>query len=106
MLIPPNLEARLPANAPAFLCPRCQCRLEYVGSHTEADAAPADAEQPIELADRYQCPMGCGSYEFVRETHRLRCLGENGSDGSDAPDKAEPSSILRPPLAWPARKPR
>ena len=63
------LEDQLPHGAPSFLCPRCQCPLEYVGSR-EAFAVA----QPDEVSDYYTCPAGCGTYERDRATHRLRTV--------------------------------
>jgi len=64
-----HLEAELPAGAPCFLCPRCQCPLQYVGSRN-----PIGHDEPIESSDYYTCPAGCGTYERDRATHRLRSL--------------------------------
>jgi hypothetical protein len=64
------LDVRLPERAPVFLCPRCQCRLSYLGSHSTAPNP-----RPIDLSDRYECPLGCGTYDFIRATHRLCTVG-------------------------------
>jgi hypothetical protein len=61
------LEERLPLGAPGFLCPRCQCLLEYVGSRDTSGR-----QQPDDVSDYYTCPAGCGTYERDRATHRLR----------------------------------
>jgi hypothetical protein len=60
-----RLEKRLPRRAPGFLCPSCHCALQYEGSET------SESGDPINLADIYRCPMGCGTYEHDRRTHRL-----------------------------------
>jgi hypothetical protein len=59
------LQFLLPEGAPAFLCPSCQCRLHYVGSRS-------NLTPDSEVSDRYVCPAGCGAYEYVRRTHRMR----------------------------------
>jgi hypothetical protein len=64
-------QERLPYTAPVFLCPRCQCRLMYISSESASGS-----DDPIALSDRYECPMGCGEYEFARETHRLWSVTE------------------------------
>ena len=63
------LDQRLPSGAPTFLCPRCQCPLEYVGSR-----GPVGETHPDELCDYYVCPTGCGTYERDRTSHRLRSI--------------------------------
>ena len=69
-LLSDPLQFRLPDGAPVFLCPSCQCRLHYVGSRPAVDG-----ERALDLLDRYTCPAGCGAYEYVRQTHRLRDVG-------------------------------
>jgi predicted RNA-binding Zn-ribbon protein involved in translation (DUF1610 family) len=64
------LEASLPAGAPVFLCPSCECPLEYEGSHPIVRA-----NSPADLSDRYRCPAGCGIFEHDRHGHRFRILG-------------------------------
>jgi hypothetical protein len=63
------LQTRVSRTAPGFLCPFCQCVLHYQGS------APApEARTTTDLVDMYACPMCCGTYEHVRQTHRLRLV--------------------------------
>lgn len=57
----------LPHGAPVFLCPSCQRALHYEGSHSIGRG-----DTDIDLSDSYVCPAGCGNYEYVRRTHRLR----------------------------------
>src|SRR5262245_28464995 len=64
--IAPPLEQFVPRTARVFLCPSCDSRLEYQGSHVEKFGVPAD------LTDYYQCPTGCGAFEYERKRHRLR----------------------------------
>ena len=64
-----TLQFLLPKGAPGFLCPSCQCALQYEGSRAESGS-----DRPIELSDIYSCPVGCGTYEHARQTHRLRLV--------------------------------
>ena len=64
-----------PAGAPGFLCPSCDRPLHYVGSHA------SDPDRMSDLTDHYACPAGCGTYEYERQTHRVRRAG-----ASYAPD--------------------
>ena len=59
----------LPQGAPCFLCPHCQCTLQYVESRTLIRREDAN-----DVSDYYSCPAGCGTYEHNRGTHRLRHL--------------------------------
>ena len=61
----PPLTPR-PHTAQVFLCPVCECELEYEGSR-----APSPA-QPAELNDYFRCPAGCGTFEHERKAHRMR----------------------------------
>ena len=63
------VQSRLPIGAPGFLCPYCDCPLRYEGSHSDADS-----DRPIDQSDRYMCPAGCGTYEYVRQTHRMHVV--------------------------------
>jgi hypothetical protein len=56
-------------GALVFLCPSCECELEYVGSHPRAGSDAAS-----DLTDRFRCPAGCGTFEHDRERHRFRLL--------------------------------
>jgi hypothetical protein len=47
-----------------FLCPSCEHALEYIGTVTR----PA----PSEPIDYFRCPVGCGTFEHERRTHRMR----------------------------------
>ncbi len=64
---PPDLS--LPAGAPGFLCPSCECPLHY-----EESKATDRGTAPSELSDYYRCPAGCGNFEYERHRHRLRLI--------------------------------
>jgi hypothetical protein len=64
--IAPPVEPLMRHTARVFLCPSCDSRLEYQGTHVEESGVPAD------LTDYYQCPTGCGAFEYERKRHRLR----------------------------------
>lgn len=53
------------AGSPVFLCPHCDGPLEYVASRDEG------AGQNSEWFDQYTCSAGCGTFEYVRHTHRV-----------------------------------
>ena len=59
----------LPAGAPTFLCPSCECPLRY-----EETRENGRGSAPGELSDFYQCPAGCGEFEYERHRHRLRLV--------------------------------
>lgn len=61
---------RLPQGSPAFLCPSCECPLEYTESRTSGRTSI-----PGEVIDYYRCPAGCGTFEHERFAHRFRCVG-------------------------------
>ena len=65
---PTRLQALtpLPHTALEFLCPVCECQLEYQGTRAPDPAVPA------ELNDYFRCPVGCGTFEHERKAHRLR----------------------------------
>jgi hypothetical protein len=63
------LERRLPEGAPVFLCPSCECPLEYAGSRPGHGGGHL-----IDLSDYYTCPAGCGTFEHERRAHRFRVL--------------------------------
>jgi hypothetical protein len=63
------LQANVPHTALVFLCPSCECALEYEG--TRASGAGA---QPADLSDYFRCPAGCGTFEHERRTHRMRLV--------------------------------
>jgi hypothetical protein len=68
-----NLEIvpeHLPEGSPAFLCPSCECPLEYTASRT-GDRA----NTPGDVSDYYRCPAGCGTFEHERRAHRFRIVG-------------------------------
>ena len=68
-------EERLPEGAPCFLCPRCQCTLQYLETR-----APIDREHATDVSDYYSCPAGCGTYEHERSTHRFRSVTADSAD--------------------------
>ena len=60
----------LPPGTVAFLCPSCECPLEYTHSRIiDRGNAPGDVN------DYYRCPAGCGTFEHERPTRRLRVVG-------------------------------
>jgi len=61
---------RLPQGTVVFLCPSCECPLEYTHSRiVDRSDAPGDVN------DYYRCPAGCGTFEHERPSHRLRIVG-------------------------------
>ena len=52
-----------------FLCPSCEHPLDYIG--TDADTA-TDATQ--DRNDYFTCPVGCGTFQHERSSHRFRQL--------------------------------
>lgn len=64
--MPPS-QVQAPHTALVFLCPSCDCALEYEGSRASGSRyALAD------LNDYFRCPAGCGTFEHERRTHRMR----------------------------------
>jgi hypothetical protein len=57
---------QLPPGTAVFLCPSCECPLQYTYSRGEA---------PGDVSDYYRCPGGCGTFEHERPTRRLRIVG-------------------------------
>jgi hypothetical protein len=68
---PTSEDTSVPHTALVFLCPSCECPLEYQGSHA-ADSGHADT--PAHLNDYYRCPAGCGTFEHERQRHRFRLV--------------------------------
>jgi CheY-like chemotaxis protein len=60
-----------PAEPPRLHCPQCQQRLRYVKSHMGGMKA-RDAEQ----WDYFDCPSGCGSFQYRHRTRKLRHLSD------------------------------
>jgi hypothetical protein len=65
-----SVPERLPQGSPAFLCPSCECPLEYAESR-----ATKRANGPGDVIDYYRCPAGCGTFEHERRAHRFRIVG-------------------------------
>lgn len=64
---PATTGTKVPHTALVFLCPVCECELEYV----ESRPGPG-GDAPTELNDYFRCPAGCGTYEHERHAHRMR----------------------------------
>lgn len=69
-------ENRLPDGAPGFLCPSCECALQY-----EESKENGRGDSPGELSDFYRCPAGCGMFEYERHRHRLRVVDAGYATG-------------------------
>lgn len=67
----------LPSGAPVFLCPSCECPLEFQESRENGSG-----NSPAELSDFYRCPAGCGEFEYERHRHRLRLVEAGYTPGS------------------------
>lgn len=63
----PTPLPQVPHTALEFLCPSCECALEYEGSR-----AGGPGNDPLDLNDYFRCPAGCGTFEHERRTHRMR----------------------------------
>jgi CheY-like chemotaxis protein len=55
------------APAPELVCPQCDHRLTYQRSHSGGVGA-----YQREQWDYYQCPNGCGTFQYRQRTHKLR----------------------------------
>ena len=62
-------QPKVPHTALVFLCPSCECALEYDGSR-----AGEGSEGPSDLTDYFTCPAGCGTFEHERRAHRMRLV--------------------------------
>ena len=58
-----------PSPAPELLCPRCDRRLAYLKSHIGGVSA-----RHSEQWDSYQCPSGCGQFQYRQRTRKLRTV--------------------------------
>lgn len=58
---------KVPHTSQVFLCPNCECELEYAGSQPTNGSG-------TEMNDYFRCPAGCGTFEHERRSHRLRWL--------------------------------
>lgn len=56
-----------PLEPPALTCPGCLKPLRYDRSHVGGVS-----EKHLEQWDYYECPSGCGTFQFRQRTHRLR----------------------------------
>ena len=59
-----------PATPPTLLCPACDRPLIYQRSHVGG----VSARNP-EQWDYYECPAGCGTFQFRQRTRKLRSAG-------------------------------
>lgn len=59
-----------PATPPALVCPVCNHLLTYQRSHVGG----VSARSP-EQWDYYECPNGCGTFQFRQRTRKLRSAG-------------------------------
>ncbi len=58
---------RPPLAPPVLSCPHCDRRLTYARSHVGGVSSHSD-----EQWDYYQCPSGCGAFQYRHRTRRLR----------------------------------
>ena len=63
------VQSRLPWEAPSFVCPHCDWPLRYLGAHANPIGGPLGAQ-----SDFYSCSAGCGTFEYVRQTHRMHIV--------------------------------
>lgn len=61
-----------PIQPPILVCPQCDTALVYQRSYVGG----VSAKHP-EQWDEYQCPIGCGSFEYRHRTRRIRPLTAN-----------------------------
>jgi CheY-like chemotaxis protein len=59
-----------PATPPTLVCPVCDYRLIYQCSHVGG----VNARNP-EQWDYYECPKGCGRFQYRQRTRKLRSVG-------------------------------
>jgi hypothetical protein len=61
-----------PQPVPALVCPACDQPLTYQRSHVGGVS-----ERHQEQWDYYECPYGCGAFQYRQRTRKLRKLSPN-----------------------------